>query len=295
MSFGATNFVTNSIRPEILHINNPNNSNSKTPINRFVVLDPDKAYSSHNFYAKAWKVAAIVSVIAFVAIAAAASIFVGIHFSSYLIICSIAITVAMGPAFKAFAWLNAKSDMNASIARQMEFIAKRTHELSAKNPGEWNQALQAHGIQPHQINRFSEVKQSDLSQLIAGYEFWKNQTEELDKEHLAVLNIKTDDLDTKKAFQAKAYDIKLDSLVAKTQAAFMYGMITNPFHQGTMDDISYVHKPSLDNRFLELTFDKTDRLILFKDQKYPSLGVAHLSGVSIPQLSQEVWRAAKKQ
>lgn len=270
-----------------------NGISEKNYLNRIVEIDPEKSGRSHARKEKLWQVASIALVVGFLIFAAGAAIATSLLFPTYIPLTALITLSLVEPVYQLYAKCKFNADQHEGAAKEEFGVAKEMNTLKAKGIQGSLDALRNIGISTYQIKNFHQLKNMEpVIALAARYEFWRKREQELNLEVTNLLKEKPENPEVVKSNRINAYMLKQLAYFSKAKAAYYYGLTLNPFQKAEIDDIYTVHSPSLEDRYLEKIYDKSERFLVFKDVKKSTIGMGEMDAISIPSLAQKIMSAA---
>jgi hypothetical protein len=252
-----------------------------------------------------WNVAAVATIVAFSVLAAGAFLAASIAFPIYLPVVAIGLLCLMGPVHQLYKKFKENADEAGALAQQAIDIRKE-YESLPESKFEIMQTLYKLGVPLYKID--DEAIRADVTKLkpvIAYYNYWKKQADELKEqcketydEAVKYAIMHPDDTKTIQELRNDAMALERNALIAKTNAAFMYGILKHPQFSASFFDFAKFNLMSQGERVVAHKFQdpKADVFIQFNNPSAEPIRLADMfaeDAGAIERLSDRIFSAAK--
>lgn len=221
-------------------------SENEQTLNRYALLDPEAQASSDKCYKILWKTLAIVSFVAFIALALIATIWTGLEAPIYLPVATIAILTLFLPiAYKVYRFFDNKSE---AYARSEKIEAGVCEKLEAISFEKFTERFRELNIS------LSSFSSTDLKPLLARFEFFEERRKDVESE-IEKIQKKMKDPSKEEKMQKYQFNLLVMKEMAeliKIHAAYFLGVLKNPSDQRELTDLAkFAHdKPFPDKEMI---------------------------------------------
>jgi hypothetical protein len=259
-------------------------------LNRYVTERPDQAAAACARKEVLWRVAAAVSIAAFLVLSAAATLATGVLAPIYLPVTAVALFSVTPIGVQLHSWLSSQS-MLAQNNREVEAdAAAEWKKLTA--PSHIEEALRRIEVNPRSLPHLDRVKSA-----VARCLYWKEAApKKLDAQiaKLTAQAAKNRDPERLAEMRDEILLLRDQKLICKVKAAYMRALILRPTIQKDISDVCSLELRGFGDRAIANHFgDETtaNAFIRFKDKTMGTISLKEAARLSIAELSESLARA----
>jgi len=264
--------------------------------NQAICFSPEKASKDHAQKVFLWNLAKKASLVGFFAISGVAFVGVSLFAPQFTIPTLITILVVSNGASDAFSFAQDKESEHTLEKKKNARIAAIKAELDALEPGELAYRFEICGISPRRIKHAVDL-QDGIKSLIPGVAtllYYCERVKQIYEERRELLEKIHDN--ASKEMMRQAFYLERAGMGAQINAAFIFGLLNDPFNSKTLDEIGTIPLVSAEHYALERLYDRSSDVFIFNEKGRSSLRESDFNTLHAPHqlrdLSEQLFNRA---
>lgn len=263
-------------------------------LNRQLTANPHRACITHSLQSAAWKLISTITFVASGALMATTLVFAGITLPCYLPLVLVSISTVISPLWGIASKAFQKGNEHSQLALIERGIAEEWTKLKPKTLIQFRAELRQAGIPLSHIKRANNQEELNKFKIVfARYIHWDKYSHTLKNEanQLRAEIAKETNLDLVREKRKEILSLLNQSLVAKTNSAFMHGLIIHPFYQGNLDTLCSFNASSPEDIYLgQVCHDpEANKFLTLNGERVSWIDRQALTDISIPALAERLF------